>query len=725
MTPNPHDVMPSHDGGILHHEGQIWPSAQHIALRQQSMLESLLPALPSAVTYHPNRPSLAQRAIEAVAAGVSAYKGVLVAVPITLFVESAAAVVHYLPHHVAVGGSCVAVGVLCGAGTAIGAIRHITNPPTPHHMATHHAGHAGKIIATAFGLMVTGLAFGVTALAGPFSGASGAAGVITMVTGMGAIGMRIHETIGHRQIRDTDRIRAVADLAAATTGNSQHLYTPPPTPANHHPLSQQVLYALSLAGFPGASVDGMPVVVNTDKWSVTVNLPDGTGPAKVIAKRDDLASTLKVVAGGLTLTRADDHQVTFAVNNTPVAQLPPAGAHPILELEPSTTVSVWDPFHFGVDDDARPVRAMLAGRAGIFIAGSPGSGKSNATAQVVCTVVRAPDCELWTIDGSGRELVIFDKVARYHSRFDMDEAIDLLSLLREELVRRAEILADYRATEFTREIAQETGTKAIAYVIGELSFYTADDSQPKKSREFNSLLRDIGSRSRACAVFGILDTQKPEDRIVPSFVRDMFPLKLALRCETPEQVVTILGRGMDKLCPAHTERLPLDEEGKSLGFGYFKGIPGRPPFRLQTHRITAEERYAIVDAHAPQVADSTPPDGPGGGRDVQDTPPAAPSAGWRGTHLRPVPCYPDGERIGDNYVALWSSLDGFPDGFTYRDVAGAGVMKGRGSVQGPLDMWRNLGYIVKIGERQNPVGPKSGLFRKVRPEEFGREREAG
>ena len=475
MTPDFHDVMPRHEGPIEPGPGQIFPSTHHIALRQQGMLEALLPAPHSAVTLHGTGPSLAERAVQGVVDGALAYKGVLVAPLIAAVVEIAGGALHYAPHAPLVGGTLILGSLAVGAVAGIASLAHITNPPSPHHIATHHAGHAGKIIATAFGMFVGGVALGLTTWLGLLSGGAAAGGILATI-GVGvAIGVRIHEAQPQKQIRDTDRIRAVAELAAATTVNGQQLYAPPPTPANHHPLSQQVLYALSLAGFPGASVDGMPVVVNPDKWSVTVNLPDGVGPAKVIAKRDDLSSTLKVVAGGLTLTRADDHQVTFAVNNVAVADLPPAGAHPILELEPSATVSVWDPFHFGIDDEGRPVRTMLAGRAGILIAGSPGSGKSNATAQVVCTVVRAPDCELWTIDGSGRELVIFDKVARYHSRFDLDEAIDLLSLLREELERRGEILADYGATEFTREIAQETGTKAIAYVIGELAFYTADD----------------------------------------------------------------------------------------------------------------------------------------------------------------------------------------------------------------------------------------------------------
>jgi len=88
-----------------------------------------------------------------------------------------------------------------------------------------------------------------------------------------------------------------------------------------------------------------------------------------------------------------------------------------------------------------------------------------------------------------------------------------------------------------------------------------------------------------------------------------------------------------------------------------------------------------------------------------------------------APTYPDGSEIAANYRALWVAVERLPAGFTYRDVAATGVMKGRGSVQGPLDMWRNLGYIVAVGARRGQAGPPSTTWRLVDPSEIGRDQE--
>ena len=722
MNTQDRDVMRAADTAIEPRADQIMPSAHGIALQQHQLIAGLLPAPHSAITYYPGRKGLAERAVTGIAQGVLDYKAVLITPMIAPLVEGVACALHYAPHSALVGGAMVGVGSLGGFFSGIAALAHIANPPSPHHVGTHAAGHAGKIIATAFGVFLAAIADGVTTWLGPFAGGSWAAGMTAVAGAVVAHGLSIREHNSHKHIRDTDRIRAVAELAAATSQPTA-MWAPPPTPANHHPLSQQVLYAMALAGYPGGSIDAMPVVVSPDKWSVTVNLPDGIGRAKVLAKRDDMASTLKVVGGGLTLAPgAGEHQIVFNVNNTPLAQLPAPAAHPMVGIESGEAVSIWDPVSIGIDDDALPVRVQLAGRPGIFIAGSPGSGKSNATAEVVCTVVRAVDCDLWTIDGSGRELVIFDAVAAAHSRFSMDDALDMLAALQEEINRRGDLLAEYRATELTRELAHQQNLNCIAYVIGELAYYTADDSEPKKTKEFNSRLRDIVSRGRACGVFGIFDTQKPEDRTVPSAIRDMVPLKLALKCETEEQVVTILGRGMQKSCPAHL--LPVDEEGKSLGFGYLKGVPGRAPFRLRTHLITPEERYAIVDAHAPVAADA-PPDGPGGGIDDENEEPRV--IPYLGTHLGVVrsPRYPDGKRVDDNYVALWNALDNFVDGFTYNDVGELGILGGRSGIQRPMDTWRSRGFLVKVGTRPGSIGPVAVVWRKATADEFEKEEMAG
>lgn len=699
-----HDRLPAHRAPAL---------PGFIASRQADMIEALLPLPRSAVQYRPPRTPLLQRLAEGAADGLVAYKGVLVTPLATAAVQGAATLTHYSPHHVLVGSLSLATAAVLGAATGLASLAHITNETPPHQIATERAGHAGKIIATAFGLLLAVADYGVATLAGPLSGVSWGAAVLATLGFGGALASWIHDNQVAGYARETHRIGEVADLALAARTVQPLPPTPPLDGGNVHPVGQFVLSVLAAKGVHGASVDGLPVVLGPGRWTATINHP-GVDARRIIGRVDEFASALQVVRGGLRITKgAGAHQSVWTVNNVAVADLEPAAAHPITELEPTATLSVWDGVHLADDDYGNPVNLRLAGRAGIFIAGAPGSGKSNGVAAVTCTAVAARDAELWTIDGAGRELAMFDPVARFHSRFDMDEAIDLLSLLREEMIRRSEILAELGVTEFTREIAHEQGIKVIFYVIGEVSHYTANDTEPKAKRKFNSLLADITPRGRANAMVAVLDSQKPEDRLIPSAIRDQIPLKLALKCETTEQVDTILGRGMHKLCPA--QELPLDEEGKSLGFGYLKGVPGREPFRVRTRWLPAEERKAIIQARIDRPAD-TPPDGPGGGyRDG-----FGPAPVWQGTHLRPVssPRFPDGERVDDNYSALWLALDRFPEGFTYNEVGSLGILNGRSGVQRPLDNWARSGYIVKIGERTGAPGQAPSVWRKVSAQEF-------
>jgi S-DNA-T family DNA segregation ATPase FtsK/SpoIIIE len=694
------------------------------------MIEALLPLPHSAVTYRQPREPVLKRLAEGAADGLVAYKGVLVTPLITAPVTFAGALTHSGTHHALFGGLSLAASAIFGAVTAVTSLAHITNETMPHQIATERAGHAGKIIATAFGFMVTFFDYGAAALSAPLSGPSWGAAVLSTLGIGGALAMAIHEERSNGHARETHRIEAVADLASAVKTVQPPSFTPPPMDGvSVHPVGSLVVWAMADNGLHGASVDGMPAILDERRWTVTINHP-GISVRRVTAKLDDLASSLRVITGGLRIARGEhEHQTVWTVNNTPLAEIAPAGAHPITELDPAARLSIWDGVHLGEDDNNRPVDVRLAGRAGIFIAGAPGSGKSNGVAAVTCTAVAAHDAELWTIDGAGRELAMFDAVARYSTRFDMDEAIDLLSLLKDEMIRRSEILAGLGATEFTREIAHEQGINVIFYVIGEVSHYTANDTEPKAKRKFNSLLTDITPRGRANAMVAVLDSQKPEDRLIPSAIRDQIPLKLALKCETEEQVVTILGRGMQKLCPAHL--LPLDEEGKSLGFGYLKGVPGREPFRMRTRLITADERKAVIAARV--AGRGTPPEGPGGG-----APEPSDDAGWsrpaRPSYLRAVqtPQFPDGRRVDDDRVALWNALDRFPGGFTYNEVgelAGSlGILNGRSGVQRPLDNWGRSGYLVKIGTRSGAAGQAPAVWRKATHEEFkagSGERQAG
>lgn len=722
MTVIQGDVIRREDGAISPPDGAITPARGYLATDHVHVLHGLLPQPTSPLQEWPGRSGLAERAVAGMIHGALEYKAVAL-VPLGVAIsELLASVVHYAPHHVLAGGIGCALGVAAATFTGFASLAHIANPPTPHQAATHHGGHHGKIIGTAFGLALAFFELGTTIWFGPINAVAWGSGMLATIGGMIGFGVSVHHTKGHRQVRDTDRIRAVAEFAAATAIEPGTYAPNPATQFDQHPLSMEVIYALAVLGWPGATVDAMPVVVNPNRWTLTANLPEGVAFKTVKAKEQEIAATLRLVAGGLTLTQGrGSHQAVFSVNNVAIAELPKPGIHPAVEA-PGRSVSIWDPFRFGLDDDGANVDLVLAGTPGILIAGAPGAGKSTAVAAPLCHVAQAVDCELWTIDGSGRELVIFEDVAHQHCEMDMDAAIAFLEYLQAEIGRRGDLLKRNRATEITRELAEELELDCIGLFIGELAFFTAYDDS-KKRNLFNLKLRDIAARGRAAGVFGVYDTQKPEGTVVPTAIRDMVPMKFALRCDTPEQVNTILGRGMAKQFPAH--EIPVGQEHN--GIGYLKGVPGRAPFRTRTHRITAEERYAIVDSVKEGFV-APPPivPGPGGGQPVRDDVPAQSGPGWRGTHLRPVQSYPDGTPFeNETFSAVWGLLEALPEGFTYREVAtllpSVGLYGGRGTVQKHLDSWRERGLIVEVGERRGQAGPPTAVYQRADRLGYGEE----
>lgn len=704
------DVIHPDNSQISPSNGAIVPARGYLASDHIRVIHGLLPQPTSPIHEWPGRAGVAERAVAGIVHGIFEYKAVALAPLGVAVTDAMASVVHFAPHHMGAGVAACLAGMAVSGFTGLASLGHISNPPTPHDAATHHGGHHGKIIGTAFGIGLFLFEVGTTVWLGPANALSWIAGMFAAVGGSIGIGVAVHHAKGQRQLRDTARVHAVAAFASATAIDPGYMPAPT-TPYEQHPLSVEVVYALSVQGWPGATVDAMPVVVNPNRWSLTANLPDGVAFKTVKAKEAELAATMRLVAGGLTLTQGrGSHQVVFNVNNVVVAELPKPGTHPAVEA-PGRSVSIWDAVHFGVDDENTQVEFVLAGTPGILIAGAPGAGKSNAVAEILCHVTQAVDCELWTIDGSGRELVIFNEVAHQHCDADMDAAIAFLDALQTEITRRGTLLAEHRATELTRELAEELELDCICYAIGEVAYFTAYDDGKKKNT-FNLKLRDIVSRGRAAGIFGVLDTQKPEDRTVPSSVRDMMPFRFALRCETPDQVNTILGKGMAKDYPAH--EIDLGPDG--LGVGYLKGVPGRKPFRTRTHRISVQERYAIVDEA--KVGFVAPPPiipGPGGAQSIDDEVPAA--AGWHGTHLRPVPNYPDGSPFESTaWRAMWELLERLPDGFTYREVGSeapnAGLPGGRGTVQKYLDSWRDRRLIVEIGERRGQAGPPTSVYQR-------------
>jgi len=79
-------------------------------------------------------------------------------------------------------------------------------------------------------------------------------------------------------------------------------------------------------------------------------------------------------------------------------------------------------------------------------------------------------------------------------------------------------------------------------VLDELAFYLRGGKKDTRDR-FAESLRDLVSRGRAAGIVVVAATQKPSHDIVPTWIRDLFSYRIAMRCTSSDASDTILVRG--------------------------------------------------------------------------------------------------------------------------------------------------------------------------------------
>ena len=114
--------------------------------------------------------------------------------------------------------------------------------------------------------------------------------------------------------------------------------------------------------------------------------------------------------------------------------------------------------------------------------------------------------------------------------------------------------------------------------IDELAFYIRGGSKEERT-ELTETLRDLISRGRAAGMIVIAATQKPSNDIIPTFVRDLFSFRMALRCTTPEASDTILGQGW---ASQGYSAATLDPTTRGVGYLLAEGSV---PVKLRTHYL--------------------------------------------------------------------------------------------------------------------------------------------
>ncbi|MGW0481181.1 FtsK/SpoIIIE domain-containing protein [Nonomuraea sp. NPDC003214] len=223
----------------------------------------------------------------------------------------------------------------------------------------------------------------------------------------------------------------------------------------------------------------------------------------------------------------------------------------------------------------------------LLIGGAPEAGKSVALHSVVAGLMLDPDTDAVMIDGKeGVELAVWEKVAHGGIRREIDDATAGLSWARAQMDERYALMS----ASGLRKITPGMGHGPLLVVIDELAAFTLHPDK-KKRAAFLDGLHDLGARGRAAAVRVIAATQKPGSDVIPTYIRDLFDTRWALRCSTREASDTVLGsgwaaRGVD------ASTIPLG----SAGVGYLlAGASG--PVRVKGFYLS-DERLSDLAAYA-------------------------------------------------------------------------------------------------------------------------------
>jgi hypothetical protein len=188
-----------------------------------------------------------------------------------------------------------------------------------------------------------------------------------------------------------------------------------------------------------------------------------------------------------------------------------------------------------VDETGAPVVVRLVEK-NLLIGGEPGAGKSAVLSLIAATAALDPDCRLYLLDGKQVELAPWMPSAEALVGPHINEANVLLGHLRNVMEHRyQELLA-----EGIRKVRR--GLPLHVLICDELALYLQDPDRKQRGL-FAEQLRDLIARGRAAGIIVVVATQKPSVDTIPSSIRDLIALRLALRCTTPQASDTILGQG--------------------------------------------------------------------------------------------------------------------------------------------------------------------------------------
>lgn len=266
---------------------------------------------------------------------------------------------------------------------------------------------------------------------------------------------------------------------------------------------------------------------------LVVSVPVGHHTGHLADAAPALAATLRVREVRVVADVADASLAHVRV----IRRDPLSSATPPWPWVAHGRTSLWERVPVGLDEEGQTVGVHLP-EHNLLLGGEPGGGKSAALSLLAAGAALDPTVHLSLFDAKQVELSTWADVAARFVGPGMDDAALALGDLRHEMDARYERLLASRR----RKITAGDNLALHVVVVDELAFFVRGGARAARVKVTEGL-RDLVSRGRAAGIVVLAATQKPDHEIVPTWVRDLFGYRWALRCTTKEASDTVLGSG--------------------------------------------------------------------------------------------------------------------------------------------------------------------------------------
>jgi len=241
--------------------------------------------------------------------------------------------------------------------------------------------------------------------------------------------------------------------------------------------------------------------------------------------------------------------------------------------------------------------------AHVLLAGVTGSGKGSVLWSLLrglAPVIRSGVVAVWAVDPKGgMELGLGRRV---FTRFAHADYADMAQLLEDAVAVMKDRTA--RLMGVTRQHEPTAADPLLLVVVDEVANLTAYLSDRELRRRIDAALALLLTQGRAVGVSVVAALQDPRKEVLN--LRNLFPVKVALRLDEPSQVDMVLGDGARDR-GALADAIP----DTSPGVGYVRLLGSTAVQRVRAAYVTDDEITAMADEYpAPPVRTVRPVEPP-------------------------------------------------------------------------------------------------------------------